>query len=79
MVLMGLTPEDCMDAAQNGLHFWESQYELQLSSQEAATHASQKQVQELHKHYEEKMAEMNRELAALREECHRKRQLLLKQ
>lgn len=72
MVLLGLNPDDCMEAARNGLHFWDTQHELQLHYQESATHSAREEAADIQSQYEEKFNEMSREIAALKEECHRK-------
>ncbi|XP_046441133.1 E3 ubiquitin-protein ligase CCNB1IP1-like [Daphnia pulex] len=71
MVLMGLNPDDCLEAARRGISFWQSQSILQLSTAENSVQATRSQVVELQSHYEDKVAGMNREIFSLREECHR--------
>ena len=71
MVLMGLHPDTCLEAAQSGIQFWQTQANLQLNCVEAAVQTTRLQVAEMQSHYEDKIAEMNHEIATLREECHR--------
>ena len=72
MVLVGLNPDDCMEAARSGLHFWEMQQELQLNCQESATQSARHQIADLQNEFEDKFSEMSREIASLKEECHSK-------
>ena len=67
---MGLHPDDCMEAARNGIQFWYHQSNLQLRCLETTVQDTQLQVAEMQNHYENKISEMNREITALREECH---------
>lgn len=71
MVLMGLHPDVCLEAAQSGIQFWQTQSYLQLNCVETAMQATRLQVAEMQSHYEDKIAEMNLEIATLRDECHR--------
>ena len=71
-MLLGLHPDDCLEAAQHGIAFWNGQSKLQLDSVESVLSATQTQVVEIQNYYEDKVAEMSREIVALREECHRR-------
>lgn len=68
---MGLNPDDCLEAARSGIEFWNGQSKLQLNCLEMTVNATRLQLAEMQSHYEEKVAEMNREIVDLREECHR--------
>lgn len=69
---MGLNPEDCLEAARSAIQFWQTQYNLQLNVSETSMHNARQQTHEVQRHHEERIAELNREVALLREECHRK-------
>lgn len=71
MVLIGLNPDDCLEAARSGIQFWNDQFKLQLDCLKTAVSTTRLQMVEMQSHYEEKIAEMNREISSLREECHR--------
>ncbi|XP_057377329.1 E3 ubiquitin-protein ligase CCNB1IP1-like [Daphnia carinata] len=71
MVLMGLNPNDCLEAARRGISFWQSQSILQLNSSENNVENTRSQIMEMQSHYEDKVAMMNREIFTLREECQR--------
>ena len=71
MVLLGLNPDDCLQAARRGISFWQSQSILQLNTAENSVQATRSQIVEMQSHYEDKVAGMNREIFNLREECHR--------
>ncbi len=72
MVLMGMNPDDCMDAARSGLLFWETQQDMQLACHQSSAQSARHEAQEVRRQYEEKFAEMSQEIASLREECFRK-------
>lgn len=78
MVLLGLNPDDCLQAARRGISFWQSQSILQLNTAENSVQATRSQIVEMQSHYEDKVAGMNREIFNLREECHRESRRSLK-
>lgn len=72
MVLMGLSPDDCLEAARSGILFWQAQQNLQLNTAETSTLSAQQQTTELQRQHDAKIAELGHEIAILRDECQRK-------
>ena len=83
MVLLGLSPDDCLQAALSGVRFWQHQLERTAADDAAAAAAAAASsscsnghemalVAQWEKHYQITVAEMNQEINALREECHSK-------
>jgi len=80
MVLLGLSPDDCLQAALRGIHFWQHQLErnaanIAATSSYSTGHESALAAQ-WEKHFQLTVNEMNQEINALREECHSKNILI---
>lgn len=75
MVLLGLSPDDCLQAALSGVHFWHHQIERNVANAATSSCSNGHElglVAQWEKHYQLTVAEMNQEINALREECHSK-------
>ena len=72
MVLLGLSPDDCLQAALSGVRFWQHQLERTAASSSCSNGHEMALVAQWEKHYQITVAEMNQEINALREECHSK-------
>merc|ERR1712071_431335 len=70
MVLLGLSPDDCMQAAGSGIRFWQLQQQRNISS--ASGWCAQWQ-----KYYHQSVAQMSQEIAALRAECKKAKEELV--
>ena len=71
MVLMGMTPENCLLAAQNGIQFWEAQVSKQFFDQKQATDQIQQELLEMHRNYDTRLTTLSSENATLQEEVRR--------
>ena len=67
MVLMGMTPENCLLAAQNGIQFWEAQVSKQFFDQKQATDQIQQELLEMHRNYDTRLTTLSSENATLQE------------
>ena len=72
MVLLGLSPVDCMEAAMNGIWFWENQLKRNVSSYLQYQSPPSAVAAEWEKQFDQVVLEKNQQIALLRQECESK-------